>query len=168
MLYEMTIPQFSKVLGNLLGFLDKAAQFADHKKFDIDILLHSRLSPDQFHFIKQVQIACDVAKFAAARLTGATAPKNEDNEKTLADIRARIEFTIKYLSTVSAKDFAGAESKAVTTAQWDGKTMKGSDFVIQAALPNFYFHITTAYAILRHNGVDLGKKDFLGNLSFNK
>ncbi len=166
MIYELTVPQFTKMLSNLNVFLEKAAQFADHKKFEMDVLLQSRLAPDQFNFIKQVQIACDTAKLGVSRLTGKQAPAHDDQEKTLPEIRARIESTIAFLKSVNEKDFSGCETKTITTPRWEGKTLTGKEFCIHHVIPNFYFHMTTAYAIFRHNGVDLGKKDFLGALPF--
>lgn len=166
MLYEQTVPQFTKTLGNLLAILDKAAAYADTKKFDVGVLLTSRLAPDQFHLIKQIQIACDTTKLCASRLTGKEAPVHEDKEQTLGDIRKRIQEVMTYLKTTSAKDFAEASSRKITQPRWEGKWMTGTDYVLHHAVPNFYFHITTAYAILRHNGVDIGKKDYLGELPF--
>lgn len=166
MMFEMTIPPLTRSLTNLMGFLDKAAEYADHKKFETEVLLNARLAPDQLNFIKQVQIACDVSKLGVARLTGKEAPKFEDTEKTLAEVKTRIEATMKYLKSITTKDFTGAEAKSITTPNWEGKSMLGIDFVAASLLPNFYFHVTMAYAFLRHNGVELGKKDFLGALPF--
>ncbi len=166
MLYELTAPQFSKTLRNMLAILDKGAQFAETKKFDVGVLLQSRLAPDQLDFIKQIQIATDTAKLGCSRITGKEAPKHEDNEKTLPELKARIESVIAYLETYSAKDFVGAAERRVTTPRWEGKTLSGAEFVVHHAVPNFYFHITTAYAILRHNGVDIGKKDYLGPIPY--
>lgn len=168
MLYEITVPQFIKMLRNLEACLDKAKAFSDLKKCDPEVLLGSRLAPDQFPLMRQIQIACDTAKLCTARLTGkeAEAPVHQDNEKTLAEAKARIGKVIAYLQTFSAADFAGAESRRITQARWEGKHLSGSEFTLQHALPNFYFHVTTAYAILRHNGVELGKKDYLGPMPF--
>ncbi len=168
MLYEVTIPQFAKMLLNLNMILDKAAKHAEAKKFEVEILLNSRLAPDQFNLIRQVQIACDTAKLAASRLTGKDAPVHEDNEKTLSDLRARIQQTVSYLNNFTAKDFDGADDKRITQPRWEGKYLLGFEFATQHALPNLYFHITTAYAILRHNGVDVGKKDYLGEMPYKK
>lgn len=168
MIYEMTNVQFIHMLNNLLGFLDKATAYADHKKFDFEVFMQSRLAPDQFPFVRQVQIACDSAKLGAFRLTGKEAPSHPDSEKTLAEIRQRIESTIQYLKTLSAKDYEGFAARKVTQPRWEGKYLNGDDYAVHHLIPNFYFHITTAYAILRHNGVDLGKGDFLGSLPFKK
>lgn len=166
MLHELTVVQFSRMLTNLNLLLDKAAASAEARKFKVEVLLQARLAPDQFHFIRQVQIACDTAKLGVARLTGKTAPTHEDNETTLDQLKTRIAETLDYLASVSPQDFAGAEERQVSQQRWEGKYLTGTDYVVQYAVPNFYFHVTTAYAILRHNGVDLGKKDYLGALSF--
>lgn len=164
MIYQATVPQFIKTLHNLTKILDKAAGFADQKKFEMDVLLNDRLAPDMLNFTRQVQIACDTAKLCAARLTGQTAPQHEDNEKSLAELKARIDKVVTYLHTFSAADFRDCETKKITTPRWEGKHLTGEEFVAQHAIPNFYFHITAAYAILRNNGVDIGKKDYLGEL----
>lgn len=166
MFYALTITQFTKMLQNLSACLDKAAGFADAKKIDGEVLLNSRLSPDQFHLLRQIQVACDTAKTCAARLTGKDAPAHEDNEKTLADAKSRIEKVVAHLQTYSQGDFAGAEERRVSQPRWAGKYLTGREFALQHAIPNFYFHVTTAYAILRHNGVELGKKDYLGPMPF--
>jgi hypothetical protein len=166
MFFEMTVPQFIKMLSNLSLFLDKAALFADQKKFDPEVLLNSRLAPDQFNLIRQVQIACDSAKLSVSRLTGKDAPVHSDNEKTIAELKMRINDVINYLSTFKSEDFQDAAERKISQPRWEGKYLSGNEYLIQYALPNVYFHITTAYAILRNNGVDLGKKDFLGELSY--
>jgi uncharacterized protein len=166
MLYEHTVPQFAKTLKNLSHFLDKAAAFSETKKIEADVLLQSRLAPDQFNFLRQVQIACDMAKLGCARITGKEAPTHDDKEKTILELKQRIQSTIQFLHTLSANDFKGADEKRVTTPRWEGKTLSGSEFAIHHVIPNFYFHIATAYSILRHNGVDIGKKDFLGDIPF--
>jgi hypothetical protein len=145
----------------------KAEAFAETKKFETNVLAQARLAPDQFNFTRQIQIACDTAKLGVARMTGKDAPTHADEEKTFAELKARITSTIAYLDTITAKDFAEAGSKKITHQRWDGY-LSGEDFAIQHMIPNFYFHVTTAYAILRHNGVDLGKKDFLGTMPFKK
>ncbi len=166
MLFEITIPQFIKMLRNLSAILDKGAQFADGKKVEMEVLLNSRLAPDQFPLARQIHIACDTAKLCVSRLTGKEAPVNADTEKTLGEFKARIESTISYLQTFSAKDFADSASRRITQPRWEGKSLSGEEYVIHHALPNIYFHITTAYSILRHNGVDVGKKDYLGNMPY--
>lgn len=168
MYYDLTVVQFSKMLKNLSEILEKGKKFAETKKFDVEVLLNSRLAPDQFNLIRQVQIACDTAKLGAARLAGKadSAPKHEDNETTLDQLQQRISSVLKYLSSFTKEDFAAAETQKVTQPRWKEKYLHGRDFVIEHAIPNIYFHVTTAYAILRHNGVDVGKKDYLGDMSF--
>jgi hypothetical protein len=168
MLYEITVPQFTKMLHNLSHIIDKAVQNSTERKFDIDVLLNSRLAPDQFNFIRQVQIACDTAKLYASRMTGKEAPVNEDTEKTLPEVKARIEQTIGYLNTFKAEDFKGAEERKISQPRWEGKYLTGFEFATQHAIPNMYFHVTTAYAILRHSGVPVGKKDYLGEMPYKK
>jgi len=168
MIYEMTVPQFSKVLRNLIGILGKANAFSEVKKFDMEVLFNSRLAPDQFNLMRQIQIACDTAKLACFRLTGKEAPAHDDHEKSFSQIKSRIEQTVQYLNTLTAQDFVGCETKKVSQPRWEGKYLSGQEFLFQHAIPNFYFHITTAYAIIRHNGVDIGKKDYLGELPFKK
>ncbi|HXH76614.1 MAG TPA: DUF1993 domain-containing protein [Bacteriovoracaceae bacterium] len=168
MLYEITVPQFTKMLQNLSLVLDKAQKNAETRKFDMDVLLNARLAPDQFNFIRQVQIVCDTAKLCASRLTGKEAPVNEDKEKTLPELKARIEQTVGYLHTFSANDFKGAEDKHISQPRWEGKYLFGKEFALQHAIPNFYFHFTTAYSILRNQGVDVGKKDYLGEMPYKK
>lgn len=166
MLYAITVTQYQKMLSNLSACLDKATLYAEAKKFDVDVLLNSRLAPDQFNLIRQVQIACDTAKFGAARLCGKEAPSHPDTEKTLAELQARIQTVQAYLATFTEQDFAGAEERHVSQPRWEGKYLTGLEFAIQHSVPNLYFHITTAYAILRHNGVDVGKKNFLGAMAY--
>lgn len=168
MLYEITIPQFTKMLTNLNKIIDKAALNAESRKFDVEVLFNSRLAPDQFNFIRQIQIACDTAKLCASRLSGKEAPVQEDNEKTLVEVKARIESVITYLGTFKKEDFNGAEERKISQPRWEGKYLTGEEYALQHALPNIYFHITTAYSILRHNGVDIGKKDYLGEMPYKK
>jgi len=166
MLFDVTVPQFIHMLKNLNAFLTKAEIHGKTKNFDMQVLLNDRLAPDMFPMMKQIQIACDTAKLCASRLSSKEAPLNDDSEKTLSDIQGRIQQTIKYLETFSAKDFEGAETKHITQPRWEGKYLTGKEYVIHHVVPNLYFHITTTYAILRHNGVDVGKKDYLGGLPF--
>ena len=166
MYYDLTVVQFTKMLKNLSAILAKAEGFAVLKKVEMSVLLNSRLSVDQFNLIRQVQISTDIAKLAVARLTGKDAPKHEDDETTLAELQTRIESVIDYLATFSAADFTESATRLITQPRWEGKTLTGEQFAIQWAIPNVYFHITTAYAILRHNGVDVGKKDYLGEMPF--
>lgn len=168
MLYDITVPQFTKMLHNLSLILDKADAFSKEKKFEVDVLLNDRLAPNMFNFTRQVQIACDTAKLCVARLSGKEAPVHNDSEKTLEELKTRIQQTISFMETVSAKDFEGAETKHITQPRWEGKYLTGKEYAIQHALPNIYFHVTTAYAILRHNGVEVGKKDYLGEMPYKK
>lgn len=168
MLYELTIPQFIKTLKNLNAILVKADNYARTKNFDVQILLNDRLAPDMFNLIRQVQITCDTAKLCAARLAGKEAPVNDDSEKSFDEVKKRIEGTIQYLESFAEKDFAGAEDRTITQPRWKGKFLTGKEYVIHHAIPNLYFHVTTTYAILRKNGVDVGKKDYLGELPFKK
>lgn len=166
MTFEMTVPVMIKTLHNLSTMIDKSAKYAESKKFEADVLLNSRLAPDQFNFLRQVQIACDTAKLGISRLTGKDAPVHDDSEKTLPEVKARLESVIGYLKKFTAEDFKEAATKKVTTPRWEAKYLTGDDYMAHHVIPNFYFHVTTAYAILRHNGVEIGKKDYLGELPF--
>ena len=168
MIFDLTVTQFTKMLENLTVILDKAAGHADGKKFEVDVLLQSRLAPDQFNLIRQIQIACDTAKLCASRLTTKEAPVHADTEKTLTELKARIESTVTYLKTFSPKDYVDASKRHITQPRWEGQYLTGDEFVQNHAIPNFYFHMTTAYAILRHNGVEIGKKDYLGKMPYKK
>lgn len=166
MVFEITVPQHIKMLKNLSHIVGKAAGFADSKKIEMDVLLQSRLAPDQFNLIRQIQIACDTAKLCASRLTGKDAPIYDDKETSWPQLKTRIENTVNYLSAFTTKDFDGWENRKISQPRWEGKWLNGFEFAVQHATPNLYFHITTAYAILRHNGVDIGKKDYLGEMPF--
>lgn len=168
MLYELTNTQFLHMLKNLLPIFDKAAANAEARKFDVNVLCHARLAPDQFDFTRQVQILCDTAKKCASFLTGQDAPNQTDDEKNFGDLKVRVESVITYLSKFSEKDYLDAAHKRVSQPRWDGQYLTGKEFAVHHAVPNFYFHMTTAYSILRHNGVDVGKKDFLGKMPFKK
>ena len=165
MIYDIVL-EIKKVLGQMPGWLDKAVAHATAKKFDVNTLLQARLAPDQFPLLRQIQATCDQAKYAVSRTTGKETPSHPDTEQTVDELKARIATVIAYLDTYKKEDFADLASRTVTTPRWEGKSMTASDYLVQHALPNFFFHSTTAYAILRHNGVDVGKKDFLGQLSF--
>lgn len=165
MMYEQ-FTQFSKMLNNLSALLDRGQAFSEAKKIDPEVLLNSRLAPDMFNLIRQVQIACDSAKLGASRLSGKDAPTHDDKEKTIPELKARIESTIGFLSTVKEADFKGWEERKISQPRWEGKWLTGHDYFHQHVIPNVYFHITTAYAILRHNGVDIGKKMFLGEMPY--
>jgi hypothetical protein len=164
MYYEI-IRQMKKMLGQLDKWLEAAGEFAQAKKFDPNVYLTLRLAPDQFAFARQVQTACDTAKLVAARLTGKDAPSHPDTEQSLDELRARVRTVIAYLDGFTARDFEGAAARVITQPRWEGKVMSGADYFIEHGVPNFIFHITHAYAILRHNGVALGKRDYLGALT---
>jgi hypothetical protein len=166
MLFEMTVPQFTKMLHNLSLIIDKAAVNATERKFEMDVLLNARLAPDQFNFIRQVQIACDTAKLFASRMSGKDAPVQEDTEKSLPELKVRIESVIGYLNSFKPEDFKGAEERKISQPRWEGKYVTGLEFATQHAIPNMFFHITTAYSILRTNGVPVGKKDYLGPMPY--
>lgn len=170
MFYEATVPQFVKMLTNLSAILDKASVSAVERNFELNVLLQSRLAPDQFNFIRQIQITCDTAKFGAALLTGKEKemPVHPDTEQTLPELKARIESVIGYLKGFSEKDFEGSAKRQIFRPRWEGKYLNGDEFLLQHVLPNFYFHFTTAYSILRHNGVKIGKKDYLGEMPYKK
>jgi hypothetical protein len=164
MYYEIFL-QMKKMLSQLDKWLDAATAFAQAKAFDPNVFLGLRLAPDQFAFVRQVQTACDTSKLAAARLSGKNAPTNPDTEQTLDELHARVRAAVAYLDGFSAKDFEGAAARVITQPRWEGKVMSGADYFLEHAVPNFFFHITHAYAILRHNGVSIGKRDYLGALS---
>jgi uncharacterized protein len=164
MIYDM-ISQMKKMLGQLDKWLDAAQAHAKAKAFDANVILGLRLAPDQFAFARQVQTACDTAKLAAARLAGKEAPSHPDTEQTVEELQARVRTVIAYLDGFSAKDFEGAATRVVTQPRWEGKVMTGKNYFIEHAVPNFFFHTGHAYAILRHNGVNIGKRDYLGTLS---
>lgn len=164
-MYTASVPQTAKMLRNLDAWLEKAEAHAATKKFDVDTLLTARLAPDMFPLARQVQSSCDHAKFMAARLSGKEAPKHPDTETTFTELRARIRSTLAFLDTVTEADFSGAADRLVGLAYLPAdKRLRGAVYLNQNALPNFYFHLSMAYAILRHNGVDVGKKDFIGGL----
>jgi uncharacterized protein len=158
-----SLPVFRTMLGNLSHILDKAAAHAEARKFDPVALLQYRLAPDMLPFTKQVQIACDAAKNGVARLSGVEAPKFEDKEASFPELKARIQNTLDYLASVAPASLDGNEDKEITfpVGRDATRTMKGEAYLKHWALPNFFFHITMAYAILRHNGVELGKSDYL-------
>jgi hypothetical protein len=157
-----TILQMKKMVSNLDRWIEKAIAYADTKKFDPNVLVGARLAPDMYAFARQVQGACDSAKFAAARLTAKEAPKHADTETTMTELRERCKTVIAYLDGFKASDFEGADKRQIVVPYIEGKFAYGSDYLCQQALPNFFFHVTMAYAILRHNGVDVGKRDYIG------
>jgi len=163
-MYQASVPRFVNILGNLSNILDKTQVHVDAKKLDPGTLTTYRLFPDMLPMKSQVQIACDTAKGAVARLAGVEIPVHEDNEKTLADLKARIAKTIAFIQTMTPGQIDGTEDKEIVIKRGDKETRyKGMQFLLGQALPNFYFHVTTAYNILRHNGIEIGKRDYLGN-----
>jgi hypothetical protein len=163
-MYAQSIDIFTHTLGSLSAILEKGAALATNKKFDSGVLVTSRLAPDMLPLAKQVQIACDIAKNSAARLAGTEPPRFEDNEKTIEELRARIAKTIDYLKSIPANALEGSEERDIKVPAGE-RTLdfKGLTFLQRWALPNVFFHVTTAYNILRHNGVEIGKRDFLGS-----
>ena len=166
LVYYQVVSQCTQTLKNLETCLDKAEEYAAAKKFDVGVLITSRLAPDMKDFIYQVQSACDYVKGAAAWLSGQTPPKHEDNEQTIGELRARIRKTVAFAESVPQEQYAGANERKVRLSWAPGKVLGGRDYLLQVTVPNVYFHITTAYAILRHNGVDVGKMDYLGPINF--
>lgn len=165
-LYDATIPVLTKMLHNVEAWLDRAVAHAEQKKFDPELYTQLRLAPDMYSLTGQIQAMCDTAKYAAAKMTGKEAPSHPDTEKTLAELRARLATCISYLESFTREEFVGCEDRNVAHEWMRGQSMRAGDYLDHFALPNFYFHLTTAYAILRHNGVDLGKVVFLGRLPF--
>jgi hypothetical protein len=155
---------FAKILENIEKWMDKAEEHAKERAFEVDVLAQSRLAPDQYPFVRQVQSACDQAKVAAAYLSGAKAPSHPDTEQTFSDLRQRIEKCRRFIASVPEKDFAGADERKVAPPWMGGRWLRGSDYLAELAIPNFYFHTSMAYAILRHNGVKLGKMDYIGGI----
>lgn len=164
-MYITLFRQMKKQLGQLDKWLDAAAQHAKAKSFDPGVYLGLRLAPDQFPFSRQIQIVTDTAKLGASRVTGKDAPAYPDDETTLEALQTRVRNTCAFLDSLTEKDFEGVEKRTVSQPRWEGKVMTAPDYFVEHALPNFYFHLTTAYAILRHNGVAIGKRDYLGALS---
>lgn len=163
-MYQVSVPRFINILGNLSNILDKAQAHIDAKKIDATVLTAYRLFPDMLPMSSQVQIACDSAKGAVARLAGVEIPKFEDTEKSLADLKARIARTVAFIQTVKPEQIDGTEGKEIVLKRGDKEVRyTGMQFLLGHALPNFYFHVTTTYNILRHNGIEIGKRDYLGN-----
>lgn len=162
-MYQASIPAFTRSLRTLASILEKAAAHAQTRKIDEAVLLGSRLFPDMFPLVRQVQIATDTAKSGAGRLAGAEFPAYEDKEATFQELQQRIRNTITYLQTLTPAQIDGTEDKTISwQTRSSTRTMQGLPYLMEHLLPNMHFHVTTAYAILRHNGVEIGKKDFLG------
>ena len=164
-MYQASVPVFVRALKNLTGVLQKGEAFAAAKKIDQEVLINARLAPDMFPLSTQIQIATDIARRGVARLAGVEAPKFEDNEKTFADLDGRINRTITYLESFQPKQIDGTEDKPLTIEIGGNKmNFTGKEMLLNFSIPNVFFHTTVTYAILRHNGVEIGKKDFLGNM----
>jgi hypothetical protein len=162
-MYQASAPVFIQGLTGLGGVIDKAAAHAAERKIDPAALLQARLYPDMFAFTRQVQIATDFAKGAVARLAGVDFPAYEDVETSFEELKARVDKTVAYIRTLDATQIDGSEDRGISLVRRGETTVvKGQAYLLEQAMPNFYFHITTAYAILRHNGVEVGKRNFLG------
>ncbi len=163
-MYQASIPVFVRMLDNLSGILDKAAAHAEAKKIDPAIFINARLAPDMFPLSRQVQIATDMVKGCAARLAGIDVPSYEDNETTFSELQARIAKAKAFIESVSASQIDGSEERKITL-KFGSKELNflGQAYLLDFVLPNFHFHLTTTYAILRHNGVEIGKKDYTGD-----
>ena len=162
-IYLMVL-ETKKLLRNLDAWLDKAVAHATAKGFDPAVLLQSRLAPDMFPLIRQIQAACDQAKYGAARAAGKEPPSHPDTEQSIDDARKRIAKVVSYLDEFKEADFGGIDARVIKLPRWEGKSMTATDYFLEHATPNFFFHLTTAYVILRHNGVEVGKRDYLGAL----
>jgi len=162
-IYDQVVPVMQRMLHNLAAILTKAEKYAEERKIDPAALLQSRLFPDMFTFTRQIQIATDFTKSTPARLAGIEPPKWEDTEQTFAELQARIQRGVDYLGSFKREQFVGGDTRAVEFKTPRGSmNFTGRDFLLNFALPNFYFHATMAYALLRHNGLDIGKPDFIG------
>jgi hypothetical protein len=161
-MYSMSVEAFVPMLGNLSALLDKGLKHAAEKKFEPAVLVNARLAPDMLPLSRQIQIACDMAKNSSSRLAAQEPPRFEDNESTLEELRTRIARTIDHLKSIPANAIDGSEERDIKIPLRDRTLqMQGLEFLRNWALPNFYFHVVTTYAILRHNGIELGKRDFL-------
>ena len=166
-MYYQAISQCTQMLRNLESWLDKAEEHAGVKTFDVGVLMTDRLAPDMKPFIYQVQSACDYLKAAAAWLSGQKPPKHEDTEQTIDEVRARIRQTVAFVESVAEAQYAGAAERRVSLSFAPaGKVLVGPDYLLQMTIPNVYFHVAMAFAVLRHNGVDVGKMDFLGPINW--
>ena len=163
-MYDASVPVFKQILGSLSAILDLAETHAAERKIDPNALLQFRLYPDMFPFTRQIQIAADFAKGAAARLAGVPVPAFDDNEHSFAELKERIAKTLAFIDSLPKAQIEGSEERAISTGSGDKtRHFTGQTYLLHYALPHFYFHATTAYAILRHNGVAIGKKDFIGS-----
>lgn len=165
MIYQQAVTQPKKMLNNLKNFLNEAAEVAESKSFERDNFLQIRLAPDQFNLLRQIQTTCDTAKLTAARLAGVEAPSHPDTETTWDELLTRIQSVIDYLDTLEEAQFEDAATRWIELPFMKGKKVAGLDYMIEFGTPNLYFHITSAYAILRSNGVKLGKLPFIGSMN---
>lgn len=166
-LYASTVPQFKRLLQNVERWIDKTTAFAESKKFDPNTLLSARLAPDMFALVRQIQATCDQCKLTCARLTAKDPPKHPDTEETFDELRKRLHSVISYLDSFTPADFDGADERLISNQFFpEGKAMLGVDYLVERQLPNVYFHSSMVYAILRHNGVDVGKGDFIGQVTY--
>jgi len=164
-MYSASVPTFIRTLTNLAGILEKAQAHAETKKIKPEVLLNARLFPDMFALTRQVQIASDFAKGTVARLAGIEPPSYADTESSFAELIARVQKTVDFLKTLKADQIDGSENRDIVLKMHTGELkFKGEAYLTQFSLPNFYFHATTAYAILRHNGIEIGKMDFMGEI----
>ncbi len=164
-IYTSSIPVFTQLLGGLQSVLCKAEANAHEKKIDPNAYLQARLFPDMFHLLRQVQVATDFAKSVSARLAGVEVPKTEDSELTFADLHKRIDSVLAFIASLNSEQFEAAASREIVTQAGTPKEKRftGQSYLLNYGLPHFFFHVTTAYSILRHNGVEVGKKDYIGS-----
>ncbi len=163
-MFDASVPVFKQILTSLSAIIDKAEAHAAEKKIDPAALLQARLYPDMFPFLRQVQVACDFAKGCTARLAGVDVPRYDDSEASFADLKARIATTVAFIDSLPQDGIEASAQRDISTSSGaNAKQFKGQVYLVHYALPHFYFHATTAYAILRHNGVEVGKKDFIGS-----
>jgi hypothetical protein len=163
-MHAASVPVFKQMLGSLVSILEKAETYAEERKIDPTVLLQSRLFPDMFPLVRQVQIACDFAKGVTARLAGAEVPAYDDTEQTIEQLKVRVERTIAFVDSFDASRFEGSEEREIVTRPGTPKERRfsGQDYLLTYGLPQFFFHVTTAYAVLRHNGLEIGKRDYMG------
>ena len=165
-MYDIVVPEFTKLLEAAKGYFAKAAQHAEAKKYDVNNLITARLAPDQYTFAKQVHVTCFLAEECIGRLAGKTPPKHPEESTNFPELTARIDSTIAYLKSFQKSDFQGWEERPIDIFFAPTKYLPGSQYLTQLGLPNFYFHLMTVYSLLRHNGVDVGKMDYLGPIAF--
>jgi hypothetical protein len=164
-MYQASVPTFIHAFANLAAILKKGAAYAEEKKFEPSVLINARLAPDMFALSRQVQIATDVVKGGIARLAGVEIPSFPDNEATFDELQQRLEKTVSFLKTIQASQIDGSQAREINIKAGPNELkFNGQDYLLKFVIPNLYFHVTAAYAILRHNGVDVGKMDFLGDI----